>query len=100
MNQRPKLGSEGRGVNVKFWVWRIAIYRLTIAAYGVRQRLFAVQSSLGLKHGIRSLATNPVYVAIKLIDDTRSRQTVESLAQEPLILLPRVGLGKGPSLEF
>jgi hypothetical protein len=49
-------------------------------ASGVSQRLFAVQSSLGLEYGIRSLATNPVYVAIKLIDDTRRCQAVEPLA--------------------
>ncbi len=68
-------------MSVHLWVWRIAIYRLIIAAYDMSQRLFAIQSALGLEHGICGLAANPVHVAVKLIDDTRSRQTVESLAQ-------------------
>jgi hypothetical protein len=63
------------------WVWRIAIHRLIIAAYDMSQRLFVIQSSLGVKYGIRSLATDPVHILVKLIDDTRSRQTVEPLAQ-------------------
>jgi hypothetical protein len=53
-----------------------------------------------LEYGIRSLATNSVYVAIKLIDDTRSCQTVEPFTQELLILLTRVGLGECTSLKF
>lgn len=81
LNERLIPGGGDGTLNVAFWVWRIAIYRLIIAASGISQRLFAVQSALGLEHGIRSLATNPVHVAVKLIDDTRSRQTVESLAQ-------------------
>jgi len=81
MNECLKLGrGEGRA-NDRMWIWRIAIYRLIIAVSGISQQLFAVQRSLGLKHGIRSLATNPVHVAVKLIDDTRGRQTVEPLAQ-------------------
>lgn len=70
------------------------------SAYGIRPRLFAVQGSLGLEHGICGLATNPVYILVKLIHDAWCRQTVEPLAQKPLILLPRVGPGKCPSLKF
>lgn len=68
-------------LKIGFLVLRIAIHRLITAAYDLSQRLFAVQSSLGLEHGIRGLATNPVHILVKLIDDARSRQTVESLAQ-------------------
>jgi len=87
--------------NVAFGSLRIAIQCFdNLSAYDMSQRLFAIQSALDLEHGIRSLAANPVYVLIKVIDDTRCRQTIEPLAQEPLILLPGIRLGKGPSLEF
>jgi hypothetical protein len=57
------------------------------------RRLFAVQSSVGLEHGIRSLATDPTYILVKLINDARYRQTVEPLAQQPLIVLPGISFG-------
>jgi hypothetical protein len=62
--------------------------------------LFAVQDPLGVEHGIGGLIANPADVAIELADDTRCRQSIQSLTQQTLVIFPGVCLGKGSGFEL